>query len=428
MEEESQVDAVVLGGGISGLATVAKLLEQGKKVALIDEFRSLGGNHVSVHLDRYTYDIGSFFFSEKSKLFDIYPEIKELYKEAYCSAGRVCPDLDIRAYPIDKKGDVFSMRPSELLRTALSVLWARVFCDPRKSVVHNVRYWIGDYFMRRTGLYEYLVRFLGADPSEVDATLAEKRMGWVRANAKLRTILPRPKKAHRPHLFLLRPKSGFEVVYARIGDSLRARGVRVMLATKVERIEGDALTGFRLSVGKEVIRAGEIVSTIPLRDISRMLEGTDAPDIKYTSLVTLFYSFDGNRKFRHNVLYNFSKLGRWKRLTMHSDYYEKENGREYFSLENITRSIVDPDVLDSDFRNMSREAGIFDGDLRLEGWHATEMAYPLYEHGAREAADRFIASLKDRGIRSFGRQGGFDYQPTAGVSIDAAFGALDVIG
>ena len=33
-----------------------------------------------------------------------------------------------------------------------------------------------------------------------------------------------------------------------------------------------------------------------------------------------------------------------------------------------------------------------------------------------ERAERAVAALSDFGIESFGRQGGFDYQPTARVS------------
>ena len=60
--------------------------------------------------------------------------------------------------------------------------------------------------------------------------------------------------------------------------------------------------------------------------------------------------------------------------------------------------------------------GLFDGDLRLEGHRITENAYPVYRQGATAAAEAAIAQLSDIGILSFGRQGGFDYQPTSGVS------------
>jgi hypothetical protein len=45
-----------------------------------------------------------------------------------------------------------------------------------------------------------------------------------------------------------------------------------------------------------------------------------------------------------------------------------------------------------------------------------ENAYPIYSQRSGEHAARAIRALEAFGIQSFGRQGGFDYQPTARVS------------
>jgi hypothetical protein len=52
-------------------------------------------------------------------------------------------------------------------------------------------------------------------------------------------------------------------------------------------------------------------------------------------------------------------------------------------------------------------------------------AYPVYSGGSGERARRAIAALRGFGIESFGRQGGFQYQPTARVSTLEAEAALD---
>jgi hypothetical protein len=54
--------------------------------------------------------------------------------------------------------------------------------------------------------------------------------------------------------------------------------------------------------------------------------------------------------------------------------------------------------------------------LQLEGSHTLQTAYPIYVEGAAQRADEAIQSLQHFGVESFGRQGGFDYQPTARVS------------
>ena len=42
--------------------------------------------------------------------------------------------------------------------------------------------------------------------------------------------------------------------------------------------------------------------------------------------------------------------------------------------------------------------------------------HPVYTGKAHQRVSRALSQLSDFGIESFGRQGGFDYQPTARVS------------
>ena len=66
-----------------------------------------------------------------------------------------------------------------------------------------------------------------------------------------------------------------------------------------------------------------------------------------------------------------------------------------------------------DFRQHTSENGLFTGDLRLEGSHIVSNAYPIYTDKADERATNAIAALRAFGVESLGRQGAFDYQPTA---------------
>jgi hypothetical protein len=133
--------------------------------------------------------------------------------------------------------------------------------------------------------------------------------------------------------------------------------------------------------------------------------------------VSLFYSFSGNRGFESSILYNFSHRGAWKRLTMHSDFYGRANGREYFGVEVIANHADHSTELgDQDFVTHVRANGLFQGDLKLEGSMVLENAYPIYSQRSGERAAQAIRTLEAFGIQSFGRQGGFDYQPTARAS------------
>ena len=77
-----------------------------------------------------------------------------------------------------------------------------------------------------------------------------------------------------------------------------------------------------------------------------------------------------------------------------------------------------------EFRRHTAGNGLFDGDLRLEGTYVLPNAYPIYTEGAGDRAHQAIAALRAFGVESFGRQGGFQYQPTARTSTIEAETAL----
>jgi hypothetical protein len=131
------------------------------------------------------------------------------------------------------------------------------------------------------------------------------------------------------------------------------------------------------------------------------------------TLASLFYSFAGDRGYAESILYNFSHEGAWKRLTTYSDFYSRAEGREFFAVEVIGDQVeCSIERAADDFRTHTAKNGLFVGDLRLEGSLVLSQAYPIYTDGAGDRAERAIASLREFGLESFGRQGGFQYQPT----------------
>jgi hypothetical protein len=82
------------------------------------------------------------------------------------------------------------------------------------------------------------------------------------------------------------------------------------------------------------------------------------------------------------------------------------------------------DIAEKDFREHAAANNLFVGDLRLEGTHILSNAYPVYVDEVSSHVAEAVSALKAFGVESFGRQGGFDYQPTARVSTLVAEAAL----
>jgi len=420
-------DAIVLGAGISGLVATSVLFQQGvQNVLVIDEYAQSGGNHIDCKIGDYTFDVGSYIFQDDSPLLAHFPELLPLYVTIDPSWGRLTPYGIVTDYPISIKDDLLLAGPVEWFRILSSVLFVRIV--PRKIVNAKdfATFWIGGRLFNRSGLRHYMDRFYGLPAEEVDVKFAEKRMLWIKEHASLRNLVRKSISPAKPpaNRQLARPREGFAYLYRRAMQRLERQGAKFLLGTKVDRVRRED-GRFKIEVGERRITGRRLVSTIPLASIQTLCGIRPAEALRTVTLISLFYSFSGARGFKQSILYNFSSEGAWKRLTVHSDFYGRCSGREFFSVE-VNADAVGCDVAEAerDFRQHVARSGLFSGGLQLEGSYTLTNAYPIYTKNADERARKAIAGLRELGIESLGRQGGFDYQPTARDSTLKAEAAL----
>jgi hypothetical protein len=410
-------DAIVLGAGISGLVAASVLLQQGcRRILLADQYDHVGGNHIDVAIDGYTFDIGSLIFQDDSPLLKHFPELLPRYVPIKPAWGRLNPQGVVTAYPISFKADVLDAGPVEWCRMLSSLLLSRALRRRMHNAHDFAQYWLGARFLHRSGLGNYMERFYGSPPKKIDIKFAEKRMLGIKEQALARTHVRKLLRRAAPRIKntqLARPREGFAKLYRPAVERLQARGVSFALGARLHGLRRDAGV-FTLDAGSRAFTANRVVSTIPLDHI-RQLCGLGREDkLGTVTLITLFYSFAGDRGFKQAVLYNFSFLGSWKRLTVYSDFYGDHAGREFFAVEvNAQHVGGDATIADQDFRAHVAANGLFQGDLRLEGDHLLAHAYPVYVDNAQENLDRTLAALRAFGVESIGRQGAFEYQPTA---------------
>lgn len=426
-------DAIVLGAGISGLVSASVLLDQGSaRVLVVDEYPRVGGNHLDFHLGDYTFDVGSLVFQDDSPLLRHFPEITDRYVPIDPTWGRLNPQGVVTEYPFSVRDDFLAAGPRECARLLLSAAGARVRHRRPRNAQEFARRWIGPRLLHRSGLDTYMERFCGVAPERVELEFAEQRMMWIAEHASVgnlsrrvlrglrdrrpgRRAAPAP-SAVRTNRQLVRPREGFAHLYAPARERLESRGATFRLGVRADRLRRED-GAFRLDVAGQTFVAPRVVSTIP---VDRALDLIGVPDdqpLPSVTLVSLFLSFAGRRGFDDPILYNFSHDGAWKRLTVHSDFYGPVGGREYLAVE-VLGDVVGRSVerAAADFRAHTAANGLLTGDLRLEGGHVLEHAYPIYTAGSGARSRRLIATLRDFGLESFGRQGGFQYQPTARVS------------
>ena len=156
---------------------------------------------------------------------------------------------------------------------------------------------------------------------------------------------------------------------------------------------------FCLVLDNRTILAERVISTIPIARVEALCNLPASEELEAITLLTLYFSFSGERGFTEAILYNFSHAGAWKRLTVYSDFYGRHDDREYFAVEVISNHINGSEVdAEADFRRHVAANGLFRGDLRLEGSQFLENAYPIYKGRADLKAAKAIDALKAFGI------------------------------
>jgi len=425
-------DAIVLGAGISGLVSASVLLDQGaERVLVVDEYKKVGGNHLDFTFGTFTFDVGSLIFQDDSPLLRHFPELLPHYHPIRPSWGRLNPQGVVTRYPFDLHDDFLAAGVLECSRLLGSALLARVGRRRMRNAREFAEYWIGPRMMHRSGLEKYMERFCGLPAERIDLQFAEQRMGWISSQATASALLRRARHAIRKpgpgeagNQQLARPSKGFGSLYRPAVQRLEDGGVTFLLGADMKSVR-KVQDGFILHVGRDQVSARRLVSTIPV-DRARGLCGFPVEDpLPTVTLISLFFSFSGDRGFRDSILYNFSHDGDWKRLTVYSDFYGRSGEREFFAVEAIAdRAHPSVELAECDFRQHADRNRLFVGDLRLEGSYILENAYPIYTEGSAKRAEQAIAALRAFGVESFGRQGGFQYQPTARSSTLEAEAAL----
>ncbi|MGS5089740.1 NAD(P)-binding protein [Hydrogenophaga sp. A37] len=429
-------EVIILGAGVSGLTAAHELLPSTKRLAIIEDYPSAGGNHLSTHMGGCSFDVGAIFFWSDSPLLQMFPGIEAHWSPVNYSIARVTPQGDVRAYPFDARGEL-GARPWRYRFAVLAdVLAHKLFHHHKASAADFAKAYMGAMLFHDSGLADYMRRFYGFSAEEISYPFALRRMKWIAKNAGVAPRALRLVRSAGQRLGLVeRPASlrcfarspeGFQGMYGHAVACLQASGAEVFLNAGTSSVRKTP-EGFEVCTAAGTFTATRLISTLPLVNITRLLglDATNAP--ASTSLVTACFRFRGQRNFTALILHNFAADGLWKRLTVHSDYHGPVDGWAFFSVEVSVRGpLPSIDTIVTDFRTTTARAGLLDGELECLGSFVTDFAYPVYDQAADARKAALLQSLTALGIESLGRQGGFDYIPSTTEAVALARARLKV--
>ena len=399
-----EADVVVLGAGISGLVAASVLLRQGNRsVLVVDEYDRVGGNHIDVGIGPYTFDLGSLIFQDDSPLLDHFPQLMDHYVPIDPRWSRINPQGVVTRYPISFRDDFLASGPVEMARTVVSFAGARMARKRMYSARDYAERALGRHFVKRSGLERYMERLCGSPTEDVELTFAESRMGWMRDQTRPGALAERLWLAWRSlpepveNVQLARPRSGFATLYQPVVEDLTTRGAHFLLGQSLRRIR-PVPGGLEVEAGERSISAGRVVSTIP---VSRAMSLADlaAPPLPSVTLLSLFYSFDGRPRVRRPDLLQLLREPRTGSASrVYSDFYGR--AARPGVLHRGGRPGPGPTCGPGGGRRRAQatpgEHGLFVGDLRWEGHHVLEHAYPVYRPRQRRPGCRWPAASSPR--------------------------------
>lgn len=412
---------VVLGAGVAGLAAADWLSRSGWPVMVIEQDCSAGGGHRSRQIGPYTFDHGSIFYEQGAQIFDLAPDLRALCPQVMREQRRIAPGGTILHYPIDPR-EMRRQKPGSLARALLDLAWSRATTRRDGTLEAIARQRLGGRFFESTGLAAYIARFHHLPANRIDESFFFQRMAFIerftrpRALARhaLRALTSREQGANpsRPPLHV-RPRAGFEPIFARIVARLGADGVDFRFGERVISLHRDQ-GRFRVETSDGTRTASAVVSTLPLDSLHRALFG-EASGLPSLDLTTLFVSAAWLAPGLGNVFYNFHATGTWKRATIYSRIYpEPGASREWLAVE-VTAphgQPCDAPARFEEFRRHMADLGLASGVV-LEGHAHAEHAYPLYAAGSQGAVEAALQKVAQTGIVTAGRQGRFEYLPTS---------------
>lgn len=427
--------AVVLGGGIGGLFAAEQLADHGYSVTLIESAADCGGTHRSCNIGPYTFDAGSIFYEDQALIFQMAEALREQCPQVTRKQRRIARSGQMLHYPIAPR-EAFTASPWQLPANAASMVFSRLFARRDGTLAGILRSRIGERFLTRTGLRDYILRFNHLPPEQLDEEFFFKRMGFIDQltqtgalmNFAMKTIRPRKGQgiAAPPRPLRVRPIEGFDRLFDPIIASLKSKGVEFRLGETIKAVEPAKTGGFTITTDQGQYACDSCVSTIPLDTIHRMMF-KEPSGLTSLDMTTLFVSAATFSKAAGNVFFNFSPQGRWKRVTFYSRLYpDAPTDREFFNVEVTLEpgAAHDPEAAFADFKQHVMANGLAD-DLKLEGSTLVEQAYPLYLPGIDDRIEDVIARVSETGIIVAGRQGRFEYLPTSTGVIRQVRNVLD---
>ncbi len=308
-------DVAILGGGVAGLASGLELARRGWRVTVLERGSEVGGLARTIEHGDFRFDIGGHRFHSHNAR--VLRWVQALLGDDLLRVERrshiYLQDRYV-SYPLQFPGALRIFSPRQLLRVLSSYAAARWRQRWSGSDARSFESWVVQRFGRE--LFEiyfrpYTEKVWGIPCSELSADWAAQRITVPNlAQTVRRTLAP----GRRPPPTLISsfyyPRYGFGMIPARIAQALQEAGGRLLTGATVTGIqphEGAYTITYQTEDGERDLRAGQVISTLPLDVLLRALPPDPvAPagaGLDYRDLICVFLAIDQPQVSRDHWTY-----------------------------------------------------------------------------------------------------------------------------
>jgi protoporphyrinogen oxidase len=278
----SAPSAVILGGGLSGVAAAYTLARAGlSDVTVLESGASLGGLAGSFEREGHFYPLGYHHILHRDRTLLFFLDLIDALPQVRWRRIRMLFQLEQQAYDLGSIGGFarFPMHPRDKLRFVRLMLKAFAKEDwsdwEGRSAAELIDSWAGPGV--RTALFERLTRL------KFDLPCDQVSGAWLGARLHFR-------EGSAPLGYI--PEANWtKVLCDGVTRLLGEAGVQIRTQARVRRLhtEGDRISHAELDSG-EVIKGDVFVSSIPTETYFRLISSDGTPDlesVRYTALLSV---------------------------------------------------------------------------------------------------------------------------------------------
>ncbi len=425
---------VVLGGGLSGLSAAHTLSEAGREVLLFEADPVVGGLSKTIVHNGFRFDLGGHrFITKKKKVEDYVKRLLDKESLAVSRKSKIYMRGMFFDYPLKPANAIFGMGLSTTARILFDYIKEKLKGIFRAPVNVSLEDWVVNNFGRTMfNLYfkDYSEKVWGIGSDRIAEEWVSQRIRGLSLWVAIKNAFFKFSGKDVPTLAssFIYPSPGIGFISDRLKEEIEGKNT-VMTGTRVEKIVHNDFVVSNVvasgSKGSYDIESGEVVSSIPVTSLVKMLSPAPPDDVieaadslNYRDLVLVTIMVDCEKLTDLTWIYipekSFS-LGRIHEPKNWSSEMAPEGKThfvcEYFCFEGDTVWKTDDKELVSMTVSQLIELGFIQGSEVIDSCVVrVPKTYPLFEVGYEKHYKKLSDYLDNfRNLRTTGRNGKFKY-------------------